>query len=94
MDPNFFRSELFERERRKDEMRQAQQTRLARLAHSNAAYDRPPAPGWLQLGFGMLLAGFGGRIYRLGSRMTGSNLSNQRPDPCLDPTSSSSPEVY
>jgi hypothetical protein len=94
MDSNFYKIELYERERRKDELRQAQQARLARLAHSNAAFNRPPAPGRLQLGFGRVLAGLGTRLYQLGSRMAGSNLSNQPPDPCLELTSSSSPGVY
>jgi hypothetical protein len=93
MDTNFYKSELYERERRKDEMRQAQQARLARLVRSNAAFNRPHAAGWLQLGFGRALAGLGTRLYQLGSRIAGSNLSNRHPEPCLELTSSSSPGV-
>lgn len=94
MDSNFYKIELYERERRKDEMRHAQQARLVRLARSNATFNRPHAAGWLQLGFGRALAGLGTRLYQLGNRMTGSNFSNQCPEPCLDLTSSSSPGVY
>jgi hypothetical protein len=94
MDPNFFKTELYERERRRDEIRQARQARLARLARSNAATDYPTSPGWLQLGFGKALAFLGTRLYQLGSHMAGSNVSNQSPDSCLDLTSSSSPGVY
>jgi hypothetical protein len=93
MDTNFYKTELYERERRKEEIRQAQQARLVRLARSNAAFNHAPAAGWLQVGFGRALAGLGTRLYQLGSRMTGSNLSNQPPDPCLELTSSSSPGV-
>jgi hypothetical protein len=93
MDPNFYRTELYERERRQDEIRQAQQSRLARLARSNATSNYLHPLGWLQLGFGRALAGLGTRLYQLGSQMAGSNLSNQRPDPCLELTSSSSPGV-
>jgi hypothetical protein len=94
MDPNFFKTELYERERRQDEIRQARQARLARLARSDAAFNHSDVPGWLQLGFGRALAGLGTRLYQLGSHMAGSNLSNQPPDPCLELTSSSSPGVY
>jgi hypothetical protein len=94
MDPNFFKTELYERQRRKDEMRQAKQARLARLARSHAASNHSGAPGWLQLGFGRALAFTGTRIYRLGSHMAGLNVSDQSPDPCLELTSSSSPGVY
>ena len=93
MDPNFYRTELYERERRKDEIRQAQQARLARLAHTNLAFNHTGKPGWLQLGFGKALAGFGTRLYRLGSQMAGSSLSNPPSDPSLELTSSSSPGV-
>lgn len=92
MDPNFFKIELFERERRKDEIRQAKSARLERLARSNAAFNHPDSPGWLQLGFGRALAGLGTRLYQLGSQMEGSNLSKPS-DPCLELTSSSSPGV-
>ncbi len=40
MDSNFYKTELYERERRKEEIRQAQQAHLARLARSNAAFNR------------------------------------------------------
>jgi hypothetical protein len=94
MDPNFYKIELYERERRQDEIHQARQARLALLARSNAAFNHSNAPGWLQLGLGRALAGLGSRLYRLGSHMVGSDLSNQPPDPCLELTSSSSPGVY
>jgi hypothetical protein len=94
MDPNFYRFELYERERRKDEIRQVQHSRLVRLARSTMAFNQPHAPGRLQSGFGRVLSGLGTRLYQLGSRMTGSNLSTQPPDPCLELTSSSSPGVY
>jgi hypothetical protein len=93
MDPNLYRAELYERERRKDEIRQARQARLARLARSNATFNHSNPPGWLQLGFGKMLAGLGARLYQFGSRLAGPNLSNQPPDPCLELTSSSSPGV-
>jgi hypothetical protein len=94
MDPNFFKTELYERERRQDEIRQARQSRLTRLARSGAAFNHSDVPGWLQLGFGRALARLGTRLYQLGSHMAGSNVSNQAPDPCLELTSSSSPGVY
>jgi hypothetical protein len=94
MDPNFYRFELYERERRKDEIRQAQHSRLVRLASSNAAFNRPHTPGRLQSGFGRALEGLGTRLYQLGCHISGSNTSNQCPDPCLELTSSSSPGVY
>jgi hypothetical protein len=50
MDPNFYKTELYERERRKDEMRQAQQAQLARLARSNEVENRRFARYWLALG--------------------------------------------
>ena len=93
MDPNFYKIEFYERERRQDEIRQAQQARLAGLARSNVAVNQPHAPGRLQLGLGRVLAGLGTRLYQLGSHMAGLNLSNQTPDPCLELTSSSSPGV-
>jgi hypothetical protein len=39
MDPNFYRTELYERERRMDEMRQAQQARLVRQAQAGKKVD-------------------------------------------------------
>lgn len=94
MDPNFYKTELYERERRKDEMHQAEQARLVRLARSNATSKHSDVPGWLQLGFGRALAGFGTRLYQIGSHIAGLNVSDQSPDPCLELTSSSSPGVY
>jgi hypothetical protein len=94
MDPNFYKTELYERERRKDEMRQAEQARLARLARTSEAVNRRDAPGWFQSGFGQVLAGLGERLYRLGSRMTGAKLSDQHPDPCLELNSSSLPGAF
>jgi hypothetical protein len=51
MDPNFYKTELYERERRKDEMRQVQQARLVRLARAGEKVDtsptRPPYMGIL-----------------------------------------------
>jgi hypothetical protein len=90
MDPNFYKTELYERERRKDELRQAQQAQLARLARSNEVENRRFATSWLQSGFGQVLAGLGERLYQLGSRMTGANVSDQLPDPFLELNSSSS----
>jgi hypothetical protein len=90
MDPNFYRVELFERERRKDEIRQAQQARLARLARSNEAFNQLHVLSWLQSGFGKALTGLGMLLYQVGNYMTGVTLSEQPPDPCLEPSSSSS----
>lgn len=50
-DPNFYKTELYERERRKDEMRQAEQGRLARLARSTEALHHRRATDWLQSNF-------------------------------------------
>ena len=63
MDPNFYKAELYERKRRKDEMRQAEQARLTRLARSNEAVNRPRAPSWLLSSVGQILAGIGARLF-------------------------------
>lgn len=91
MDPNFYKTALYERERRKDEMRQAEKERLARLARSNADIDQPHNTGKLRSGFGRVLTGLGARLFQWGSQMTGSNASDSHSDPCLELNSSSSP---
>lgn len=90
MDPNFYKIELYERERRKDEVRQAQEARLAR---SGAIVDKSPWLSKLQSSLGRALASFGTRLYHFGSRMAGTNISDQPPasNPCLELNSSSSP---
>ncbi len=91
MDPNFYRTELYERERRKDEVRQAERARLARLARSDANINRRQIPGRLRSGFGRVLTGLGTRLFQWGSHMTGSNISDPYPEPCLELNCSSSP---
>ncbi len=91
MDPNFYRTELYERERRKDEMRQAEKARLARLARSDEDNNQHQNTGRLRSGFGRVLTGLGTRLFQWGSHMTGSNVSDSHSDPCLELNSSSSP---
>lgn len=90
MDPNFYKIELYERERRKDEIRQAQKARLAR---SGANVDQSPWPSRLQSSFGRALANFGTRLYQFGSRMAGTTVSDQHPasNSYLELNSSSTP---
>ncbi len=68
MDPNFYKTELYERERRKDEMRQAQQARLVRLARAGEKVDeslaRPPNIGILNA-FGLCLWWFSKALRQL-----------------------------
>ena len=94
MDPNFFGFELYERERRKDEMRQAERARLARLACSNADFNQRQIPGRLRSGFGRVLTGLGTRLFQWGSHMTGSNVSDPHQDPCLELNCSSSSGTF
>lgn len=93
MDPNFYKIELYERERRKDEVRQAQEAQLARLARSSAIVDQSPWPSRLQSSLGRALANFGTRLYQFGSRMAGTTVSDQHPasNSCLELNSSSTP---
>jgi hypothetical protein len=60
MDPNFYKTELYERERRKDEMRQAQQARLARLARAGEKVDTSP----IRLPYMSILNAFGFSLQR------------------------------
>lgn len=94
MDPNFYNIALYERERRKDEIRQARQARLVRLARSDEGINQHRLPSSLQSSLGRVLASLGMLLYQLGSRLARSNSSEQPAGPFVDLTSSSSPGIF
>lgn len=53
-DPNFYKTELYECQQRRDEIRQAQLALLARLARSNETLHHRRTTDWLQSNFGQI----------------------------------------